>query len=525
MYRTGRAHRARPADGPHVRQSAGLGLRFRLLVCAYAVSACGNYLSLIALGLFSYAVTGTAFGVGAVMALRLLCGFVAGFVASKLLSRVAHRSVMIGADVARGVAMLVLALGEGRTSAWVLATAVAVLGAGNTFSTVALRSWVPALVGGAARARANGSLVMGRSLATVVGFASAAPVIAFGGFPLAFACNAAGFAISAITLLTLRQAPEAEGMREGAGEGVREGVGGAGNGPAPHTATATATATAKPASDTDHPATKAAGEVSGTSASTGTGTGTGTGTEAGDPVAVAPPESPARRSLFRWRQAGAPLSSLLIMMIALRGIDAFASSSHNVALPVVAHDAHPGESALFMTRFWATWAVGTFLAHLVLRRRKSEAAWGERAFALGTCAMALSFAAVFWGLPAAAVVAAAASAGFADGWTEIVYASRLQAAAEPLRSRLFGLSASAEQSGFALGTIATAAALETLPAAVVVTAFHSVAFCGALALLASLHVSTRRRRASRTGERRTHTLEAKRGTHDTTTGTSTLSRT
>ncbi|MEX0173105.1 MFS transporter [Streptomyces sp. LMG1-1-1.1] len=473
MYGTGRARRARPADGQDARRPAGLGLRFRLLVSAYAVSACGNYLSLIALGLFSYTVTGTAFGVGAVMALRLFCGFVAGFVVSRLLSWVAHRTVMIGADVARGVAMVVLALGGGRTSVWVLASAVAVLGAGNTFSTVALRSWIPALVGGAARARANGSLVMGRSLATVVGFASAAPVIAFGGFPLAFACNAAGFAVSAVTLLTIRRAAEGAGGR-GAGDSGTE------------------------ASDT-----------------------------VADPVAAGRPESPVRGSRFRWRRAGVPLSGLLIMMIALRGLDAFASSSHNVALPVVAHDAHPGESALFMTRFWATWAVGTFLAHLVLRRRKSEAAWGERAFALGTCAMALSFAAVFWGLPAAVVVAAAASAGFADGWTEIVYASRLQAAAEPLRSRLFGLSAAAEQSGFALGTIVTAAALERLPAAVVVSAFHGVALCGALVLLTWLYVSTRRRRASRADEGRKHSLEVKRGTHEAQApnGTSTLSGT
>ncbi|MFJ5833580.1 MFS transporter [Streptomyces sp. NPDC093089] len=465
MHGTGRAHRARPADGPPARRPAGLGLRFRLLAGAYAVSACGNYLSLIAMGLFSYSVTGTAFGVGAVMALRLLCGFMAGFVASRVLSRVAHRTVMIGADVARGVAMVVLALGGGRTPVWVLVSTVAVLGAGNTFSTVALRSWIPALVGGEARTRANGSLVMGRSLATVVGFASAAPVIAFGGFPLAFACNAVGFALSAVTLLALRRVPEGEDVGADAQEHVA------------------------------------------------------------DSVAATPPQSPKRQPRFRWRRAGVPLSGLLVMMIALRGIDAFASSSHNVALPVVAHDAHPGESALFMTRFWATWAVGTFLAHLVLRRRKTEAAWGERAFALGTCAMAVSFAAVFWGLPAAVVVVAAASAGFADGWTEIVYASRLQAAAEPLRSRLFGLSASVEQSGFALGTVAAAAALETLPAAVVVSAFHGVAVCGASALLTSLYVSNRRRRTSRTDERRKHAPEANRGTHETPAGTSTLSRT
>ncbi len=42
----------------------GVDWRFRSLVAAYAVSAYGNYLNLIALSLFSYEVTGTAFGLG-----------------------------------------------------------------------------------------------------------------------------------------------------------------------------------------------------------------------------------------------------------------------------------------------------------------------------------------------------------------------------------------------------------------------------------------------------------------------------
>ncbi|MGO4429738.1 MFS transporter, partial [Streptomyces sp. MCAF7] len=115
--------------------------------------------------------------------------------------------------------------------------------------------------------------------------------------------------------------------------------------------------------------------------------------------------------------------------------------------------------------------------------RQGEAAWDERAFALGTCAMSLSFVAAFLGLPAFALMGAAVSAGFADGWTEIVYTSRLQAAPDRQRGRLFGLSATAEQSGFALGTVAAAAALETLPAPAVVGVFHGMAVCGALILL------------------------------------------
>ncbi|MFF1297265.1 MULTISPECIES: hypothetical protein [unclassified Streptomyces] len=150
---------------------------------------------------------------------------------------------------------------------------------------------------------------------------------------------------------------------------------------------------------------------------------------------------------------------------------------------MIAHVAAPDQPSAFMARFWAAWAVGTVLAHLALRRRRGEAAWGARAFALGTCAMSLSFIAAFLGLPAVVLVLVAGAAGFADGWTEIVYTSRLQAASDRQRGQLFGLSATAEQCGFALGTVAAAAALETLPALAVVAAFHGAAVCGALVLL------------------------------------------
>ncbi|WP_328767489.1 MFS transporter [Streptomyces sp. NBC_00286] len=102
--------------------------------------------------------------------------------------------------------MTVLALCTSHTPLWLLVGVAAVLGAGNTFFTVALRSAVPVMIGQEARTRANGLLVAARSLAMVLGFASAAPVIGFGGYATAFAVNAASFAISAVALLVLRPA-------------------------------------------------------------------------------------------------------------------------------------------------------------------------------------------------------------------------------------------------------------------------------------------------------------------------------
>ncbi|WP_317453945.1 MFS transporter [Streptomyces sp. TRM68416] len=409
--------------------------RFRLLATAYAVSAYGNYLNLIALSLFSYEVTGTAFGIGAVMALRLFAGVLSGPAAGALTGRVGRRTVMICTDAAQAAAMTVLALTATATPLWLLGLAVVVLGAGNTFFTVALRSAVPAMVGQDRRAHANGLLVTARSLATVLGFASAAPVIGYGGYAAAFTLNAASFVVSGAALVVLRPRTEEAG-ETGEGAGARAGA------------------------------------------------GAGSGAEAGAGAEGVGGATGGGQRRVRWRVwAGVP--ALLLGMVLLRGTDALASSSHNVALPVVADLADPSHPALFMSRFWAAWAVGTVLAHQVLKRvrTKDGSAWGERGFALGTCAMSCAFVLAFTGLPALALVLAAAAAGFADGWTEIVYTTRLQAAPDRERGRLFGLSATAEQSGFALGTVAAAAALEALAPLTVVALFHGTAVCGALVLL------------------------------------------
>lgn len=431
----------------------GINRRFGAVVAAYAVSAFGNYLNLIALSLFTYEVTGTAFGVGALMALRLASGFAAGLASAALTARISRRTVMITSDTAQCVTLLVLALFASRTPLALLAVAVVVLGAGNTFFTVSLRSAVPAMVGAEQRGRANGLLVTSRSLATVLGFASAAVIIGAGGYGLAFTVNAVSFAVSAAVLLAVRPRTE---------EPVR-------------------------AQEPAQTAELARGEES--AAETG------------------PRGGWSRRALWS-------LPGLLLGMVLLRGLDALASSSHNVALPVVAHSSTPDNPAMFMTQFWVAWAVGTLLAHLVLRRRKGESAWGVRAFALGTCAMSLAFIAAFLGLPAPGLVAAAMVAGFADGWTEIVYTSRLQAAPDRHRTRLFGLSATAEQSGFALGTVAAAAALEALPALAVVGAFHGAALCGAVALM--LYVT--RTRATDEPSPATARESDRRGAHGTPTG-------
>ncbi|MET9866350.1 MFS transporter [Streptomyces sp. NPDC006386] len=515
----------------------GVDWRFRSLVVAHAVSAYGTYLNLIALSLFSYEVTGTAWGVGVVMAVRLLAGVTAGLAAGALSARVTRRTVMVVTDLAQTLAMVLLALWSSGTPLVVLLGAVVVLGAGNTFFNVALRSAVPVMVGQDSRARANGVLVTARSVATVLGFASAAPVIALGGFGIAFAVNAASFAVSGAAVLVLRPRTDSAGEDDASaatgkddpptgkgGPPTTTGKGGPptgeGDPPARTGKGDPPTGEGDPPARTgkDGPPTGKGGPPTGEGdppARTGkgdppTGEGDPSARERSGPVAV-------RGGRLRRRVAG--LAGSLLGLIALRGLDALASASHNVALPLAAHAAEPSEPAVFMTRFWSAWAVGTLLAHQVLKRRSRGTSWGERAFAAGTCAMSFCFVAAFTGLPAPALTAAAVAAGFADGWTEIVYTSRLQAAPDRQRGRLFGLSATAEQSGFALGTVAAAAALEALPALAVVGAFHGTAACGAVVLLL---LTVRRQHARKAEIRSSTSKETGEDTHGTSTGASHL---
>lgn len=172
----------------------------------------------------------------------------------------------------------------------------------------------------------------------------------------------------------------------------------------------------------------------------------------------------------------------VLAMVVVRGVDALSSSSHNIALPVFAASADPARPATVMALFWSAWALGIVLAHLVLTRwRRIEP--GARAFAIGTCVMSVSFALAFVDTTLVLVCASALVAGLAEGFAEITYTARLQAEPDHLRGRLFGLSATAETSGFALGMVASAAALEVAAPAVVVAAFHGLAVAAALAFL------------------------------------------
>lgn len=187
------------------------------------------------------------------------------------------------------------------------------------------------------------------------------------------------------------------------------------------------------------------------------------------------------------------LTPILLALISLRAIDAFGSASHNVGLPVLSTALDPEHPAAFVSQFWATWAIGNILAQRLVARWSSRTGRtiNERAFALGAALMSAAFILTFTAPPMPLLIAVAAIAGVADGFTEIAYTTRLQSAPDEQRGYVFGFSAMAENLGFGVGMVACAFLLERLTPLGVVGTFHGFAVLLALVMVAALSIRRR----------------------------------
>ncbi|MGW3418435.1 MFS transporter [Streptomyces phaeochromogenes] len=408
--------------------------RYRILVTGYAISSYGTFLNVVALSLYVYAVTDRALAVGVFMAVRLAAGFVAGLTAAAVLARWSAKGVMFWANVAQAAALLLLVLAPDGFRTGTLFAVSAVVGASGTLFMVTLRSSIPDMVGEGRHTWANSLMVSGRSMAMVAGFASSGVVVSLLGYTAAFLVDMATFLVCALTVLLLP-------MPMGPAPGNEE-------------------------SDDEKGS-------QGSQGSQGEESVDGTGREG------------------RRRRVPAALVALgavpvLGLMVALRGIDALGSSSHNAALPVYSTELDADNPAVFVSVFWCVWALGNVLVQQVLQRytKRTGRSVGALGFGLGTIAMSGTFILAFAGLPWAATVLVALLAGAADGLTEVSYTSHLQTLPSPLRTHAFGLSATVENLGFGVGMIVVAAALDVFTPLSVVGVAHGAAIVLALVYVA-----------------------------------------
>ncbi|MEU8700588.1 MFS transporter [Streptomyces sp. NPDC048680] len=393
------------------------------MVAGYAISSYGTFLNMVALNLFVYETTGRALAMGLFMAVRLASGFAAGLTAGGLLARFTAKSVMLWTNIAQASVMLLLVLApDGLRTAALIAVSV-VVGSCGTLFMVSLRSSIPEMVGEDRRSWANSLSITGRSLAMVAGFASAGVVVSLVGYTAAFVVDTATFAVCAVTVALL---PIPGGGRGDGRSGSRE----------------------KPA------------------------------------VAPGDEAAPARR---RGPAALAALAAApgLALMVALRGVDALGSSSHNAALPVYSSGLDASRPAVFVSAFWCLWALGNIVVQQLIQRyaRRTGRSVGALGFGWGTCLMSGAFILAFAGFPLVATAAIALVAGAADGLTEVSYTSHLQTLPAGLRAHAFGLSATVENLGFGAGMILVAAALDHYTPLTVVGWSHGAALVVAAVFL------------------------------------------
>jgi MFS family permease len=177
----------------------------------------------------------------------------------------------------------------------------------------------------------------------------------------------------------------------------------------------------------------------------------------------------------------------LAALMVLRGLDAFASSSQQVGLPILGSQLHPGDPTLVSGAVWSSWAAGLLVASFVLRplSRRIISRSPKRVFCIATIVMSAGFVGVFWFSGWWPRLAAAAIAGIGDALSEITFKQALQSLPDHRRGRAFGLSQIAVNSGFMCGLLVTSAVLRPAWLAQWVLLLHGIPFLMALWMAAA----------------------------------------
>jgi MFS family permease len=154
---------------------------------------------------------------------------------------------------------------------------------------------------------------------------------------------------------------------------------------------------------------------------------------------------------------GAGLAALMM----LRGLDAFASSSQQVGLPVLGSQLVPSDPTVVAGAVWSCWAAGLLVASFVLRplSKRIISRSPRRVFCLATMVMSAGFIGVFWLSGWWPRLLLAAIAGIGDALSEITFKQAMQSLPDHQRGRAFGFSQIVVNSGFMCGLLVTSAVL------------------------------------------------------------------
>jgi MFS family permease len=381
-----------------------------VLLCAKAISDIGSALDFVCLGVFVWLRTESALATGLVGLSLFTGGILGGRLSHRYGAHWNRRTAMIVAEVARAVALLILAVVPGAGQLWWLYPAVAVAGGGRAVLEATLAAATPVFAG--SRLQLLNSVISGlRGAALIAGMALATVAVPLIGFRGVFALDAGSSALCALVLLALRIR-----LREG------------GVDPAPRSST----------------------------------------------------------GLDR----GVLLGTGVVALLAVRGLDAFGSSSHNVGLPILGSIRDAANPAGVVGAIWMVWATGKLLGSFGVRPLLAGpiARSPGAVFYVATALMSVGFVGVFLLESWPAILVSVGIAGIGDALTDITFRQALQRLPDRQRDGGFGLSQMVINSGFVGGLLLTGLVLDPSSLAWWVVLMHGVPVAASVAALGRLLV-------------------------------------
>lgn len=152
---------------------------------------------------------------------------------------------------------------------------------------------------------------------------------------------------------------------------------------------------------------------------------------------------------FQWSRIPREIVFLGIGIVALRGIDAFGSSTHNLSLPLIAKSRGGENEALLFGGILATWALGKFYVKLRIKRPASL-----KSFFWSTLGMSASFIALSYSPHWTLCLAIVFVCGIFDAISEahgLTLIQQMRDSSATLVTRLFGLWTSLQSAGILAG--------------------------------------------------------------------------
>jgi len=173
---------------------------FRLLFGSTLISGLGTWLAVIALSVDVFDRTHSGVWVSALLIADFLPGVAVGLLLGPLVDRLSRKRLLVGADLVRLIAFVILAQA---VDAWQIVALAFVAGIATGFARPAVQAGLPNLVSPETLPRANSLLRTAEQLTITIGTLLGGVAVAADGPDLAYWLNAGSFLFSASLLLRI----------------------------------------------------------------------------------------------------------------------------------------------------------------------------------------------------------------------------------------------------------------------------------------------------------------------------------